>query len=68
MMILPAVSGFSATVPAPAAPIFDCAQPHATAPSKKDLQLSIDEIWANILEGDEKANGMLQREVRPIVR
>jgi Arc/MetJ-type ribon-helix-helix transcriptional regulator len=34
----------------------------------KDLQLSIDEICANILQGDGKANGMLQRQVRTIVK
>lgn len=34
----------------------------------KDLQLSIDEICADILERGGKANGMLQRQVRAIVR
>jgi hypothetical protein len=34
----------------------------------KDLQISIDEICANILEGDGKANGTLQRQVKAIVR
>jgi Arc/MetJ-type ribon-helix-helix transcriptional regulator len=34
----------------------------------KDLQFSIDEICADLLEGNGKANGMLQRQVRAIVR
>ena len=34
----------------------------------KDLQVSIDDICADILEGDGKANGTLKRQVRAIVR
>jgi hypothetical protein len=41
MIMTPAVSGFSATVPAPAAPILDCAQPHAIAPPKKAMPAPI---------------------------
>jgi Arc/MetJ-type ribon-helix-helix transcriptional regulator len=34
----------------------------------KDLELSIDAICADILDRDGKANGMLQRQVRAIVK
>jgi Arc/MetJ-type ribon-helix-helix transcriptional regulator len=34
----------------------------------KDLQIGIDEICADVLNGEGKANGMLQRQVRTIVR
>ena len=37
MIRMPAVSGFSAIVPAPAVPILDCAQPVAIAPARNAI-------------------------------
>ena len=41
MMIDPAVSGFYAIAPAPAAPIRDCAHPVANAPAEKAIAAPI---------------------------
>jgi hypothetical protein len=41
MITMPAISGFSAIVPVPPAPILDCAQPVATAPPKNAIAAPI---------------------------